>query len=173
MRRRVLTPGMEALGVSRGIRAQHACCALIVALSLSSVGCFGRFELVRKVYAFNKRVDPDKWIQWGAFVVMNFVPVYGAAAFVDAVFANSVEFWSGKNPITAEVIHRSEGPNGEVASLHLHPDGHADLSVVGEDGREHRLRLEREPTAIAVYSDAGVLLGRVSSKEGRVALVDR
>jgi len=156
-----IRPWLRAVGVGSAL-----------VLCLASSACFGRFELVRKVYAFNKRVDPDKWIQWGAFLVMNFVPVYGAAAFVDAVFANSVEFWTGQNPITADAVHRSTGPNGEIATLTLHPDGFADFELLDADGARHALRLGRESDAIAAYTPDGELLGRVTSRDGRIVRLD-
>ena len=34
-------------------------------LPLSSAGCFGGFELTRKIHRFNERVDPDRWRVWG------------------------------------------------------------------------------------------------------------
>jgi Domain of unknown function (DUF3332) len=62
-------------------------------------GCFGSFNLTRKVYAFNKTVSKDKFVQELVFLGLNVVPIYGIASFVDAVVANTVEFWTGKNPI--------------------------------------------------------------------------
>lgn len=77
--------------------------ALAVAL-LGSGGCFGSFQLTRKVYNWNKTVSPDKWVQELIFLATAaLVPVYGLAAFIDAVVLNSMEFWTGKAPqVTAE-----------------------------------------------------------------------
>lgn len=61
--------------------------------------CFGSFNLTRKVYGFNASVSNEKFVRELVFLGMNIVPVYGAAGFIDAVVANTVEFWTGKNPI--------------------------------------------------------------------------
>lgn len=62
-------------------------------------GCFGSFNLTRKVYGFNKTVSKDKFVQELVFLGLNVVPVYGIASFIDAIVANTIEFWTGKNPV--------------------------------------------------------------------------
>ena len=67
---------------------------------LSSSACFGTFQATRKVYAFNKGVG-DKWVVEIVFLAMTIVPVYSLAALADAVVFNSVEFWTGENPMSS------------------------------------------------------------------------
>jgi len=61
-------------------------------------GCYGNFSLTRKVYAWNGTMG-DKWINSVVTWVMIIVPVYGAVGFVDFVVLNTIEFWTGKNPV--------------------------------------------------------------------------
>jgi len=75
--------------------------ALLLSLSvalLSLQGCYGKMALTRKVYALNGSIQ-DKFVRslvtW-AFII---VPVYGISALVDFVLFNTIEFWSGKNPV--------------------------------------------------------------------------
>lgn len=89
---------------------------LVSALLLISLsGCFGNFALTRKAYQFNESVG-DKWVQQIVFWLMNFVPVYNAAATLDLVLFNTIEFWTGSNPIamnaTDEVIKYANTENG-------------------------------------------------------------
>lgn len=72
---------------------------LTAAALAGTSACFGSFNLTRKVYGFNKGVSNDKFVRELVFLAFNFVPVYGAAGFIDAVVVNTVEFWTGKNPI--------------------------------------------------------------------------
>lgn len=82
----------------------------VVALGLvASSGCFGSFQLTRKLYSWNKTVSPDKWVQEVVFLAMNIVPVYAVASFADAIFANSVEFWTGTNPVASARTIRPDG----------------------------------------------------------------
>jgi hypothetical protein len=74
---------------------------LAAAVALSSLsGCYGKFALTRKVYGVNSEVK-DKYLRnlvtW-AFII---VPVYGVSALVDFILFNTIEFWSGNNPVAA------------------------------------------------------------------------
>jgi hypothetical protein len=78
--------------------------ALIVAVAaMVSSGCFGSFQAVRNVYSWNKSFgDGNKWAQELMYIVIGgIVPVYGVAGMLDALVLNSIEFWTGKNPMTA------------------------------------------------------------------------
>jgi hypothetical protein len=66
---------------------------------LGTSGCFGSFNLTRKLYGFNKSVSDDKFVQELVFLGLGLVQVYSIAAAIDAIVANSVEFWTGTNPI--------------------------------------------------------------------------
>ncbi len=72
---------------------------LLVAVLLS--GCTGSFRLTNKVYNFHRSMN-DKWMDELAFVVMAYLPVYAIAILGDAVIFNSIEFWTGNNPIQAK-----------------------------------------------------------------------
>jgi len=126
-----------------------------------ATACFGAFSLTRKVYQFNRSVSPDKWMRWLVFLAMNIIPIYAFATFIDVVFANSVEFWTGSNPIAKLEPRSVVGPNGEVATLTPVPNG-GRLVVTEPSGAAHAVTLLREePGVVAAYDDAGRLLGRV------------
>ena len=72
---------------------------LVAATMATSSACFGSFNATRKLWMFNRDVSKNKFAQEVVFLAMNIVPVYGVGAFLDAVVFNTVEFWSGKNPI--------------------------------------------------------------------------
>jgi hypothetical protein len=78
--------------------------AVILTLSAAAVlgtsGCFGSFNLTRKLYGFNKDVSKEKFVRELVFLGLNIVPIYGVAGFIDVVVANTVEFWTGENPIS-------------------------------------------------------------------------
>jgi hypothetical protein len=71
---------------------------------ITSSGCFGAFNVTRKVYGFNKTVSTNKFARELVFLAFNIVPVYGVAGFADAVIVNSVEFWTGKNPVQVTTV---------------------------------------------------------------------
>lgn len=73
--------------------------ALAATILFSSSGCFGSFELTKKVWEFNDEVTDSKFVNTLIFYVMYIVPVYGLAVFGDVVIFNLIEFWSGDNPL--------------------------------------------------------------------------
>lgn len=79
-------------------RANQAA-AMAVALTMASTGCFGSFTLTRKLYRWNDQVNQDKWIKEIIFIVLAWVPVYELSGLGDAIVFNSIEFWTGNNPI--------------------------------------------------------------------------
>ncbi|MGB2868987.1 MAG: DUF3332 family protein [Bacteroidota bacterium] len=87
---------------------------LVISMSLTSTGCFGSFNLVKKVYKFNEGIG-DKWINEIGFLVMTIVQVYSIAATIDVIILNSIEFWTGSNPVSASMDPVVVPVNGETS----------------------------------------------------------
>lgn len=68
----------------------------LVALS-GVTGCMGRNALDQSVKDWNLKVADSRWGREGVFVLL--FPVYYVTNLVDLLVINSIEFWSGKNPI--------------------------------------------------------------------------
>lgn len=152
----------------RAIATVVLCAFLPVSLS----ACFGRFELVRKTYNFNKDISSDKWIQWLFFLLLVIVPIYGIASLVDAVVINSIEFWTGKNPVLAGTEHTLRGEDGEVAVMRYGTDGTTvDVEITASDGTVTSLRLVRASDSILAWDGDGNLVGRVGDLGGEPALL--
>ena len=75
--------------------------AAALSVLITQTGCFGSFGLIQKVHGFNDSVD-NKVLKTLLFYVLNIVPVYGIAGFLDVVIFNLIEFWSGSNPLSME-----------------------------------------------------------------------
>lgn len=75
---------------------------MIASMAFSTVGCYGSFNLTKKVYNWNGSLG-NKWVVELAFLAMYVVPVYGIAGFIDVVILNSIEFWTGKNPMASNI----------------------------------------------------------------------
>ena len=141
-------------------------------LPMTTTGCFGSFRLVKKAYNFNKRIDPDKWVVWFAFLLMGVVQIYTISVAIDTIFANSVEFWTGENPITSDVKRTIRGENGELATVIFHPDGSADVVLTDANGQVHALVVTQEGNTLAARALDGRLLARVGEVGGQPALIE-
>ena len=81
------------------MRQAHGVTAIALAGLLFVNGCYGPFLLTKKVHAWNGQVSDNKWVVEGVFLVCAWLPVYGIATLADALLFNSLEFWTGNNPM--------------------------------------------------------------------------
>lgn len=79
--------------------------AALAALLASSIGlssCIGSFTLTSKVLNWNSQVG-NKFVNEVVFFAFWILPVYEITALADMLVLNSIEFWSGNNPMSASV----------------------------------------------------------------------
>jgi hypothetical protein len=124
---------------------------------VGTTACFGSFTTLHKVYHWNDNVDPDKWVKWGVFTAAIIVPVYPSATIFDLMFVNSVEFWSGRNPMA---MGPEATDTGERVTMQLQPDGTLAATVRSPDGSEQRYTVVRQPGAVSAYDENGGLVAR-------------
>lgn len=86
-----------------------ACAFSCIFLFSSCVGSFGLFN---RLSSWNQGVG-NKFVNELVFLAMNIIPVYPVAYLADALVINSIEFWSGTNPM-ANVgdVKKVKGDNG-------------------------------------------------------------
>ncbi len=136
---------------------------LVVAMSSSLVGCFGSFHATKSVYNFNRSVSYHKWVREGIFLGMVIIPVYELATLLDAVILNSLEFWTGRNPIAkAGDQFRVDGKDGSYAVSTLKADGSFDIVAVEANGVVHRYSAIKNGDQMQVRNEAGDLLASQS-----------
>jgi len=73
--------------------------SLLVTTALPLQGCYGSFGLTHKLYKWNGSLG-DKWINSLVMVAFCIVPIYDITLFADGVVFNTIEFWTGSNPVT-------------------------------------------------------------------------
>ena len=122
--------------------------ASAIASSVMLSGCLGQNALFNKVQDWNASATDEKFINQGISFAFWFIPVYGLTLFADVVVLNSVEFWTGTNPVSgksAKVAGTSETVTdgmGNTAILTYNADG--TVSVVANTGSsEERYTLVR------------------------------
>ncbi len=72
---------------------------VFTSLSMVQTGCYGKFGLTNKVYKFNKGLG-NKFVNELVFLVFIIIQVYSLTVLIDGVILNSIEFWTGSNPIS-------------------------------------------------------------------------
>ncbi|MCL2414544.1 MAG: DUF3332 domain-containing protein [Bacteroidales bacterium] len=96
--------------------------AIALAGSIFFQSCIGSFRLTNTYWEWNNRATDIPILNAVIFFVIG-GPVTGITLFVDAVILNTIEFWTGSNPMaynTKEVINE----NGERLLVETTPRGH-------------------------------------------------
>lgn len=66
---------------------------------LLAPSCIGPDNLYRGVSTWNSKATESKYLNEVIFLGLHLVPVYPIAMFGDRIVCNSIEFWTGNNPI--------------------------------------------------------------------------
>lgn len=153
------------MGDSHRLSRRHL---LTASAGLAATGCFGSFNLTGVVYDWNGSFS-SKWVRWLIFLVLIIVPVYEIVLIVDALVLNTIEFWTGDNPVhhshlkdgTTVVASKTSDP--KVTKIE-HRRGDQQLAV---------LYCERVSEHEMILRDArGKLLARARSTEKGTQLLD-
>ncbi len=165
------------------MRRTHPGIALILAGGLATSGCYGSFNLCRRLHGWNAEVASDKWEQQFIFLVLTFPwiffpGVYAVTGLADIFVVNVIEFWTGQNPIKLPYrysatpqeragefrITRLGGPAGEAVLVEQLEGGqpvrtvrvqHQGQVTVATDEAGHRLvTAQTLPDGSLVVTDA-------------------
>ena len=85
--------------------------ALVLCASmLSMTSCIGSFSLTNRLLGWNQHVG-NKFINELVFFAFWILPVYEVSAIADVLVLNSIEFWSGSNPMAKgdKIIDGNDG----------------------------------------------------------------
>lgn len=123
-----------------------------------AVGCFGGYNLTRNFYNWNKNVSDNKWVVWLIHIPVGMVMFF--PVLLDAWIFNSIEFYSGDNPINLSDANTLEGPNGVVAEFTPRSEGVVDVVVTEQNGDRHDVTLVRDAKGVTLFDDQGRLIAQ-------------
>ncbi len=145
--------------------------ALTLAVMVGVSGCYGNFNLTRKVWKWNGEVG-GKWLNEGVFLGLNIIPVYFFATLGDAIVFNSIEFWTGKNPVMAKNV-KSIQDGDKQAVLSYTPGDHRLRVDSFEKGKiVSTVVFEQGKDGMVARDAKGALLMSAKTVDGRVVLSD-
>lgn len=84
----------------------------VLASSILFTSCIGSFQLWNNLKDWNQGVG-NKFVNELVFIALHIVPVYEIAYLADIVVFNSIEFWSGSNPVASNETKEIKGENGD------------------------------------------------------------
>lgn len=94
------------------MKKKYLSIALVLALagSIMTTSCIGSFSLTNKLLDWNKSIG-NKFVNEVVFFAFWIIPVYEISTLADVLVINSIEFWSGNNPVAkgSKVIEGKDG----------------------------------------------------------------
>lgn len=130
-----------------------------LASSMLFSSCIGSFGLFNRLLDWNKNID-NKFVNELVFVV--FLPVYSVAMLADGLVLNSIEFWSGTNPVAdAGTVKKIETKDGTYAietkqdGYHIQKEGEKDALdlVYNEADQSWSMVADGDTTRMFKYID--------------------
>lgn len=115
-------------------------------------GCYGSFAATKKLYQWNGTVG-DKWVNSIVMVGLAIIPVYSLAGAADIIVLNTVEFWTGKNPLAMA-------------------PGESESRIVTVDGRDLRVTASRHRMTVAAADGVGETMSLHYDEAGRAWYVE-
>ena len=86
--------------------------AVLLSGSLLFSSCVGSFGLFNRLSSWNQSLG-NKFVNELVFLALNIIPVYGVAYVADGLVINSIEFWTGSNPMASVGdVKEVKGENG-------------------------------------------------------------
>jgi Domain of unknown function (DUF3332) len=138
--------------------------ASIVVIAFFATGCTGPFELTHKVYNWQTS-QSDKWSDELCFLLVTLIPIYSIAMLADAIVFNSIEFWTGKNPVETSYVP----PQSHLAMKYDAKTDEVRVSLANN----HGFIVQRTATGIIAKNDKGqVLYSAVQNTNGDVTVYD-
>ncbi len=134
--------------------------SVLLILSMGT-GCIGNFGLSGKVRKFNLETSQDRWGREIVFVVLYVIPVYPFAGLLDILVFNSIEFWTGTNPIngsasvTPIAMDEWTTEDGTKVTMQGLPDNSINVNVVRANGDTRFFNLTRTDEGVTARDEAG------------------
>lgn len=115
---------------------------LMVCVAFVFSSCIGSFGLHSRLNNWNQQIG-NKWVNELVFLAFNIVPVYPVCYLADALVINSIEFWSGSNPMAhIGEVKKVQGENGTYL-VETKANGYT-ITKEGEEGASMDLVYDAE-----------------------------
>lgn len=100
-------------------------------LLLGQSSCIGSFSLTNKLLSWNRQID-NKFVNELVFFAFWILPVYEVSALADILVINSIEFWSGNNPVACG-SKTIQGQDGQKYLVEADENGY---TITGESDKQ-------------------------------------
>ncbi len=145
------------------------CAAVLAAFTCVSVGgCYGKYALFNSAHKFGGHLG-GKWV--GAVVNLVFwgVGVYGICLLGDLLIFNTIEFWTGSNPVAMGDVYQETDEHGNKIYAVRNTDGTLSVSVTDTAGHKADFTLERDANVVRIIdTNNDVIASQILDNDGEI-----
>jgi hypothetical protein len=143
----------------------------LLLVAFFTTGCTGSFNLTRKVYNWHRSQD-DKWLDEFGFLVCAILPIYGISTFADAIVFNSIEFWTGDNPVDEpNRVSKSIKEGADEATLSYNKEN---KQITIASATKPTITLEKQGNMVIAKDEAGkVVSTALMNANGQMVVLDQ
>jgi hypothetical protein len=138
--------------------------ALTLAAAFSLTACYGSYSLTNKLHQWNGSLG-NKWLNSCVHFILWVIPVYEVCiGLVDGLVLNTVEFWTGSNPIASNDTYFEKDAQGNQVSAIKNEDGSLAVQIIDAQGHKADLKLERDADVIRALDANGQVVAQYDVK---------
>lgn len=126
-----------------------ACAGMIVL-----TGCYGSNACFNKLHKWNGTLG-NKWLNSIVHFALASFQVYSFTMFIDFIVLNTVEFWTGSNPLAAgDSYYEKDAQGNEIAAV-KNADGSMSVEITTAAGEKASLTLQRDENVVRALDVEG------------------
>ena len=134
--------------------------ALVCAGMVTLTGCYGSNALFEKIHKWNGTLG-NKWLNSIVHFFLMVIPVYPISlCFIDGLILNTVEFWTGSNPLAAGDSYFEQDAEGNSIAAVKNSDGSMSVEVTTAAGEKANLMLQRDENVVRALDAEGNLVAQ-------------
>ena len=131
-------------------------CAGMIVLS----GCYGKNACFNKLHDWNGTLG-NKWINSIVHFFLNVFPVYMIClGLVDGLVLNTIEFWTGSNPLAGGDSYYEKDAQGNSVAAVKNEDGSLSVQFTSAKGEVSNLTLQRDENVIRALDAQGNVIAQ-------------
>lgn len=123
-------------------------------------GCYGSNACFNKLHDWNGTLG-NKWLNSIVHFFLMIFPVYQIClGLVDGLVLNTIEFWTGSNPLAAgDSYHETDAQGNSIAAV-KNADGSMSVEVTAANGEKANLTLQRDENVVRALDAEGNLVAQ-------------
>ena len=141
-------------------KMKKSICTLLCAGVIMLTGCYGSNACFNKLHKWNGTLG-NKWLNSIVHFILQIFGVYWIClGLVDGLVLNTIEFWTGSNPLASGDSYFEKDAQGNSVAAVKNADGSMSVELTTAEGQKANLTLQRDENVVRALDDEGNLIAQ-------------